>query len=101
MPGYSADNPNHNHQDLSPLRVGGLLRDEAVNEMGRRLVTPADSLVFYNTFSLEGLYPLVLQEGTRGQPLSDKWFGKMAGGFGRKLGTEVKALVAANYAPSH
>ena len=34
------------HQDLSPLGPGRQLRDEAVSEIGRRLVTPADSLVF-------------------------------------------------------
>ena len=42
-------------------------------------------------------YPLNLQEKTKSQPLSD--VGKMASGFGRKLGTDVKVLVAAHYVP--
>ena len=40
-----------------------------------------------------------LESGTKSQPLSGAWFGKMAGVFGRKLSTEIGALVAAHYAP--
>jgi hypothetical protein len=102
VPGYS-EVGYLNHRDLLSLRAHGQLLDEALNEMGRRLVTPADSFVFYNTFSLERLYPLSpLSEGTKGQPLSDRWFGRMAGGgFGRRLGNEVKVLVAAHWIPGH
>ena len=57
-------------------------------------VTPADSLVFYSTFGLGGPYLLNLDKGTQNKLLSGAWFGIMAGGFGRKLGTEVKVLMA-------
>ena len=76
---------NLSHCYLSSLRVGRKLRDEADNEMGRRPVTPADSFVFFNAFSLERLYPLNLEEGTRSQPSSGAWFGNLAGGFDRWL----------------
>ena len=32
--------PSPSHRNLPSLRAGGELRDEAINEMGRRLVTP-------------------------------------------------------------
>ena len=91
------------NRDLLSLRARGELLDEALNEMGRRLVKWADSFVFYNTFGLERLYPLSRpSEGTKGQPLSARWFGNMAGeGFGRRLGNEVKVLVAAHWTPGH
>jgi len=74
--------------------------DKALNETGRRLEKRADSLVFYNTFSLETLYPL--SERAQGRPLSDRWFGRMAGGgFDRRLGYDVKVLVAAHWIPGH
>ena len=72
----------------------------AGNEMGRRLVAPADSFVFYNTQPRETL-SVEPRRRTKNQPLSDTWFGKMVSGFGRKLGTEVKVLVAAHYVPGH
>ena len=103
LPGYSPDQFNLTHQDLSTLWPGTQLRDEAINEMGRRLVTSADSMVFYNTFALERIYPLNLRanEIPVARPLTRKWFSKMAGGFGRKLGIDVKVLVAAQYVPGH
>ena len=81
----------------------GPLLDEALNEMGRRLMKRADSFVFYSTFSLERLYPLSRpSEGTKGRPFSARWFGNIAGeGFGRRLGNEVKVLVAAHWTPGH
>ena len=89
--------------DLSTLWPGTQVLDEAINEMGRRLVTSADSMVFYNSFALERLYPLNLSanEIPVARPLTRKWFSKMAGGFGRKLGIDVKVLVAAQYVPGH
>ena len=35
------------------------------------------------------------------QPLSHRWFSKIAGGFRHKLGIDVKVLVAAHYVPGH
>ena len=103
LPGYSPDQFNLTHQDLSTLWPGTQVLNEAINEMGRRLVTSADSMVFYNSFALERLYPLNLRanEIPVARPLTRKWFSKMAGGFGRKLGIDVKVLVAAQYVPGH
>ena len=41
------------------------------------------------------------EEGAKSKPLSDALLGKMAGGFGRKLGTGVKVPVAVHYVPGH
>jgi len=74
--------------------------DEALNEMGRCLVKRVDSLVFYDTHSLEALYPL--SDRAQGKPPSDGWFRRIAGGgFGRRLGYDVKVLVAAHLIPGH
>ena len=97
--GYSAGNPGRNHRDLTSLRAGGELRNGAVNEVEYRLVARTGPFVF--TSSLGGLHPLNLEEGTKSQPLSDAWFDKMAGGFGRKLDTEVRVTVATHYIPDH
>ena len=79
--GYSPDNPDLSHRDLPSLRAGRQLRNRAVNEMGRRLVIPADPLVFYSASGLEGPYRLDLVERAKSQHLWGAWFGKTAGGF--------------------
>ena len=58
--------------------------------MGRRLVAGTDSLVLYSTFGLGELYPLNAVGAAIPQPLSHRWFSKIAGGFGRKPGIDVK-----------
>ena len=78
VPGYN-ENGNLNHRDVYSLGAGGQLVHEVVNEMGRRLVTRADSFVIYNTFGLEKLYPLTYTGETQSQNLSDMWYSRMAG----------------------
>ena len=93
-PGYLAANFSPSHRDLSSLRAARQLRVEAVNEMGRRLGTQTGPCVLCNMFSLESLYPMKTREGATSQTLPGALFGKMAGGIGRKVGTDVKVLVA-------